>query len=187
MSTVAHSTKLIGVLRKPTRSRANSNSSKTSSTTSISNSNRHSNNNSNSNTPREEELHSAIQRLRIQDGDEGYKKNPNMIPRSNGNGYGTTYCRSSSATTSGQTDTTRVSSSIHESDDSWRKDGRERRREILEDDKSNGGTDFHINHQSPLRTYSAIADRVSSFYSKMKEWPTLAIMPLFHIIHDVFK
>jgi len=103
---------------------------------------------------REEELHSAIRQLRIQDGDEGYKNTPRMSSTS----------QSDSASESTSTSTS-ASSGLNSStllDDSWRKDGREKRRIILEEDNSNGGSDFHINHQSPLRTYSAIADRVSS-------------------------
>jgi hypothetical protein len=46
--------------------------------------------------------------------------------------------------------------------DTWRKDGRERRMQILGEDELNGGSDFQIHYQSPLRTYSAIADRVSN-------------------------
>lgn len=44
--------------------------------------------------------------------------------------------------------------------EAWRKDGRERRRILLEEDELTGGSDFHINHECPLRNYCAIADRV---------------------------
>lgn len=132
--------KLIGVLRKPTRSRASSNSSPVTS------------------SAREEELHSAIRQLRIQDGDDGYKKSPRMSSTSTS----TSQSASNSDSTSASTSATSGLNSSMLLDDSWRKDGREKRRIILEDDNSNGGSDFHINHQSPLRTYSAIADRVSS-------------------------
>ena len=138
-STVYASGKLIGVLRKPTHSRASSNSSPATS------------------SAREEELQSAIRQLRIQDGDDGYKKSPRMSSTS------TSTSTSQSGSNSESTSTSiSASSGLNALDDSWRKDGREKRRIILEDDNSNGGSDFHINHQSPLRTYSAIADRVSS-------------------------
>ena len=144
-STVYAPGKLIGVLRKPTRSRASSNSS--SSATS---------------SAREEELQSAIRQLRIQDGDDGYKKTPRMSSTSTSTSTSTSQSASNSESTSTSTS---ASSGLNSLDDSWRKDGREKRRIILEDDNSNGGSDFHINHQSPLRTYSAIADRVSSKFN----------------------
>lgn len=51
--------------------------------------------------------------------------------------------------------------------EAWRKDGRERRRILLEEDELTGGSDFHINHECPLRNYCAIADRVSQIKSVM--------------------
>jgi hypothetical protein len=53
--------------------------------------------------------------------------------------------------------------------DAWRKDGRERRMQILEEDEKNGGSDFQIHYQSRLRTYSDISDRVSDYDSTMQQ------------------
>ena len=46
-------------------------------------------------------------------------------------------------------------------DQSWRKDGKELRKKILEEDDASGGNEFVINKQCKLKNYCAIADRVS--------------------------
>lgn len=46
-------------------------------------------------------------------------------------------------------------------DIAWRKDGKELRKKLLEEDDADGGSEFVINRQCKLRNYCAIADRVS--------------------------
>ncbi len=50
-------------------------------------------------------------------------------------------------------------------DDTWRKDGKEWRSKLLEDDDATGGSEFVINRQCKLKNYCAIADRVSNLLS----------------------
>lgn len=111
---------------------------------------------------------------RMQKGDEGYKRG---VLKQNGtsskrvvghslNGVkdeqsmDDTLLFASTASSDGSND--KGSSSLLECD-AWRKDGRERRMQILKEDEISGGSDFQIHHHSRLRTYSDIADRVSDY------------------------
>mmetsp|Transcript_14242 Transcript_14242/g.17298 ORF Transcript_14242/g.17298 Transcript_14242/m.17298 type:complete len:809 (-) Transcript_14242:48-2474(-) len=49
---------------------------------------------------------------------------------------------------------------FQEGDDSWRKDGKILRKQLIEEDDAAGGSEFVINKQSKLRNYCDIADRV---------------------------
>ena len=46
-------------------------------------------------------------------------------------------------------------------DEAWRKDGKELRRKLIEEDNAAGGSDFVIDTQSKLRNYCSIVERVS--------------------------
>lgn len=112
---------------------------------------------------REEELYSTVRRNRIQNGDEGYIKSSlkTMNDVSNSIKYNSNAYQSSNITTS--VDGTTSAVPPQEDCDAWRKIGKDKRIAILKEDDINGGSDFQINHLSPLRTYIAIADRVSIY------------------------
>ena len=109
----------------------------------------------------------------MQDGDEGYKSSALRSPASvtqskNGDGDGDGDKEDSSYTLRRQRQDREKEEARRERarimmEEAWRKDGRERRRMLLEEDEMNGGSDFHINHDCSLRNYGAIADRVSRY------------------------
>ena len=51
-----------------------------------------------------------------------------------------------------------------DNDDAWRKDGKDLREKLLEEDDASGGNEFVINRQCKLKNYCDIADRVSMYF-----------------------
>ncbi len=110
-------------------------------------------------TSREQEIKSTIEQFRMQGGDEGYKGG--IISTRSGNDTST---RGSFGQLEREREEARRIRARAMMEEAWRKDGRERRRLLLAEDESTGGSDFQINHDCPLRNYCAISDRVSSSF-----------------------
>ena len=96
---------------------------------------------------KDQEVQNTIERFRMQSGDEGYKglssRAMAMTTKSNG-GHNEINVRRHER----DKEETRRNRARAMMQEAWRKDGRERRRILLEEDELTGGSDFHINHDN---------------------------------------